>query len=111
MDDLLVTMGPGKEALHQQIVHEILDILEMELYFLRPTKYIFEQTHVGYLGIIVDSEQLMVDPKKVDGLHDWPQTLSIVKEACSVLGVLGYQHPFIPNFANMARPLVVLTKK
>ena len=28
MDDLLVAMGPGKEKIHQDIVHEILDILE-----------------------------------------------------------------------------------
>jgi hypothetical protein len=29
----------------------------------------------------------------------------------SILGVLGYQRPFIPNFANIAQPLVALTKK
>jgi hypothetical protein len=27
------------------------------------------------------------------------------------LGVLGYQHPFIPNFATIARPLTALLKK
>jgi hypothetical protein len=32
-------------------------------------------------------------------------------EVRSILGVLGYQCPFIPNFANIARPLVALTKK
>jgi hypothetical protein len=29
----------------------------------------------------------------------------------SILGVLGYQRPFIPNYANIAHPLVALTKK
>ena len=29
----------------------------------------------------------------------------------SILGVLGYQHPFIQNYANIACPLVNLTKK
>ena len=28
-----------------------------------------------------------------------------------MLGVLGYQHPFIPNYTNIACPLVALTKK
>ena len=28
-----------------------------------------------------------------------------------MLGVLGYQHPFIPNYTNIACPLVTLTKK
>ena len=29
----------------------------------------------------------------------------------SVLGVLGYQRPFIPHYADIARPLTALTKK
>jgi hypothetical protein len=44
-------------------------------------------------------------------LKDWPRMLNTVKEVCSILGVLGYQCPFIPNYANIAHPLVVLTKK
>ena len=34
-----------------------------------------------------------------------------MKEVRSVLGVLGYQRPFIPHYANIARPLTALTKK
>jgi transposase InsO family protein len=60
---------------------------------------------------VVDGNTLTIDPKKASGLHDWPRTLNTVKEVRSVLGVLGYQRPFIPNFANIARPLVHLTKK
>ena len=63
MDDLLVAMGPGEELLQQLIVHKILDTLEAELYFLQPSKCVFEQTCVEYLGIIVDGKQLFVDPK------------------------------------------------
>ena len=29
----------------------------------------------------------------------------------SILGILGYQCPFIPNYANIAKPLTDLTKK
>ena len=34
-----------------------------------------------------------------------------MKQVCSTLGVLGYQRPFIKNFAAIARPLHDLTKK
>ena len=34
-----------------------------------------------------------------------------MKEVRSVLGVLGYQQPFIPYYADIARPLTALTKK
>jgi hypothetical protein len=54
---------------------------------------------------------LKPDPKKTSALWDWPHQLSTVKEVRSILGVLGYQQPFIPNYANIARPLVTLTKK
>ena len=47
----------------------------------------------------------------MDGLHNWPQTLSTVKEVQSILGVLGYQWPFIPHYANIAHLLTALTKK
>jgi hypothetical protein len=96
---------------HHQIVHEVLDLLEEESYFLCPTKCMFKQTSITYLGIIVDGSQLKPDPKKTSTLQDWPQHLSMVKEVQSILGVLGYQYPFIPNYANIAKPLVELTKK
>ena len=37
--------------------------------------------------------------------------MKTVKEVRSILGVLGYQHPFIPHYANLAHPLTALTKK
>src|SRR6202453_1646626 len=58
-----------------------------------------------------NTNKLKPDPKKTNTLKDWPRTLTTVKEVRSVLGVLGYQRPFIPDYANIARPLVTLTKK
>ena len=60
---------------------------------------------------MVDRDTLSIDAKKADRLHNWPRTLSTVKEVRSVLGVLGYQRPFIPHYADIARPLTALTKK
>jgi hypothetical protein len=54
---------------------------------------------------------ITIDPGKIKGLTDWPRTLKNVKEVRKVLGMLGYQHPFIPNFASFARPLTNLLKK
>jgi hypothetical protein len=96
---------------HQQIVHEVLDLLTEESYFLHPAKCSFEQNHVTYLGVIVEGNKLLPDPKKTRALRDWPRTLNTVKQVCSILGMLGYQRPFISNYVNIARPLVALTKK
>jgi hypothetical protein len=111
VDDVLVTTDNNIEC-HRQIVHEVLDLLAEESYFfLHPAKCSFEQTHITYLGVIVKGNKLLPDPKKTGTLKDWPRTLNTVKEVHSILGVLGYQHPFIPNYANIAHPLVALTKK
>ena len=110
MDDILIATG-GDLPRHRQIVHEVLDLLEEESYFLKPSKCVFEQPQIEYLGIIVNGDHIKIDPVKADGLCDWPWDLKTLKEVRSALGVLGYQRPFIPNFANIARPLTQLLKK
>jgi hypothetical protein len=110
MDDILVATT-GDITRHRRIVCEVLEVLVEESYFLRPAKCSFEQTSVMYLGIIVDGNKLSPDPKKTSALKDWPRTLNTVRQVRSILGVLGYQQPFIPNYANITQPLVVLTRK
>jgi len=110
VDDILIATTNNTPR-HREIVNEVLDLLAIESYFLRPAKCTFEQARVEYLGVIVEDDKLFPDPKKTAPLRDWPRTLSTVKEVRSILGVLGYQRPFIANYANIARPLVTLTKK
>ena len=66
---------------------------------------------MDFLGIRLNCHGITIDLSKIKGLTDWPRELKNVKEICKVLGVLGYQHPFIPNFAHFARPLTNLLKK
>jgi hypothetical protein len=55
--------------------------------------------------------QIMIDPSKIADIKEWPHTLKSVKEVWSTLGVLGFQRPFIPGFAHLAKPLTNLLKK
>ena len=110
MDDVLIATNDDLD-LHQLIVDLVLDLFAQESYFLHPCKCTFEQTQIKYLGLVVDGDNLTIDPKKADGLCNWPRTLNSVKEVWSILGILGYQHPFIQNYANIAQPLVNLTRK
>jgi hypothetical protein len=110
MDDILIAT-PNDPALHRQIVHDVLDLLEQESFFLKPQKCAFEQTRVEYLGLLLDGETLRIDPSKIAGITKWPRVLKSVKEVRSTLGVLGYHRAFIPGFADIARPLLNLLKK
>ena len=110
MDDILIATDNDLK-LHREIVDAVLDLFKQESYFLRPSKCTWEQTCIEYLGLVIDGDTLTIDPKKANGLQDWPRMLNTVKEVRSILGILGYQHPFIQNYANIARPLITLTKK
>jgi RNase H-like domain found in reverse transcriptase/Reverse transcriptase (RNA-dependent DNA polymerase)/Retroviral aspartyl protease len=110
MDDILIVMTKDY-ALHRQVVHEVLEVLEGESFFLKPAKCKFKQESIDYLGIVVTKGTIWIDPTKQDGLAAWPCQLTSVKQVRSTLGVLGYQRPFIHGFAQLARPLTQLLKK
>jgi hypothetical protein len=110
MDNILIATG-GDLALHRQIVHEVLDLLEEESLFCKLSKCHFEQTTITYLGIIVERGTIRIDPTKVNGLLAWPRELKSVKQVRSTLGVYGYHRAFIPGYANITRPLNDLLKK
>jgi RNase H-like domain found in reverse transcriptase/Reverse transcriptase (RNA-dependent DNA polymerase) len=110
MDDILI-VTPNDAALHEQIVHKVLELLEEESFFLKLTKCKFEHKSIEYLGIMVKEGTIHIDPTKSDGPKSWPRQLSMVKQVRSMLGVLGYQRPFIKGYAHLARPLTDLLKK
>ncbi len=110
MDDILVATDDNLTR-HRQIVHQVLDKLEKESYFLRPAKCEFKKERVDYLGVVISRERIHIDPLKVEGLRNWPRKLSTLKQVRSTLGILGYQRLFIPGFAHIARPLTNLLKK
>ena len=101
MDDILITTK-GNLTQHQEIIDAILDTLTKESYFLCPFKCVFEQKCIEYLSIIINSNKLSTNPIGANGLKDWPCDLITVKQVWSTLGILGYQHPFIPNYTTGA---------
>jgi hypothetical protein len=66
---------------------------------------------MDFLEMRLNRDSITIDPGKIKGLIDWPRTLKNVKEVRKVLGILGYQCLFIPNFAHFARPLTSQLKK
>src|SRR6266478_5680875 len=110
MDNILIATNDDL-AHHRQIIHEVLDKLEKESYFLRLAKCEFKKDRVDYLRVVISREQIHINPVKVEGLKNWPQQLSTLKQVRLTLGILGYQRPFIPGFAHIAHPLTNLLKK
>ena len=111
MNDCSIMTGEGKDDLHCQIIVKFLQVQRENHLFLWPAKCLFEKDKINFLSMCLNCHGITIDPGKLSGICDWPWTLGNVKEVRKILGVLGYQWPFIPNFAGFARPLTNLLKK
>ena len=70
MDDILIVTRADEEF-HQQIVHEVLDLLGAEDFYLKLSKCLFHQGSIDYLGIRIDGRHIKIDPTKLHGLAEW----------------------------------------
>jgi RNase H-like domain found in reverse transcriptase/Reverse transcriptase (RNA-dependent DNA polymerase) len=111
MDDCIIGTKEGEEDLHKQMTHRLLELFEQHSYFLKPAKCEFEQTSTTFLRVQLGNGEIAMDPSKIAGITDWPETLATVKDVRSTLGVFGFQRPFIRGFAQIAKPLTDLLKK
>eukprot|EP01018_Ginkgo_biloba_P010322 Gb_18698 [translate_table: standard] len=62
-----------------------------------------------YLSFVVGSDQLKIDPSKIQTIMNWPRPSNLT-EVRSFVGAYQYLHKFIPHFSNIATPLHALTK-
>jgi hypothetical protein len=111
MDNCLIVTVEGELQLHQQVNHRLLDLFEQHSYFLKPSRCVFEQPEVDFLGVRLGHGEITINPSKIAGIGEWPSILKNIKEVWSTLGVLRFQQPFILGFASIARPLTNLLKK
>ncbi len=78
MDDMAMHMSPKegethKEHLecHRRIVNEVLAILEKNDLYLNIDKCEFKQTHIDFLGVRVENNQLKMEDAKIEKVQDW----------------------------------------
>jgi hypothetical protein len=71
----------------------------------------FETKRVKYLGYIIEAENgIRVDPDKIIAIREWA-TPSSVKAVRGFIGFANFYRVFIPEFSDIAEPLLTLTKK
>lgn len=65
---------------------------------------------MSFLGHVISSIGIIVDPSKVDVVLQWEYPKSVTKIR-SFLGLAGYYCRFIKRFSNLSLPLTQLTRK
>ena len=108
MDDILIFSESLEN--HREHVKIVLQRLREHGLQVDISKCEFETTQVTYLGLIVSTKGISMDPKKVACVKEWPTPRS-VRDVQSFLGFANFYRRFIPEFSRLASPLSNLTKK
>jgi hypothetical protein len=108
IDDILVYSDTLAE--HRQHVKSVLGALRGAGLHVDIKKCEFETTEVTYLGMIVSTSGVRMDPKKVQCIVDW-QSPSGLKDVQAFLGFSNFYRRFIKGFSRIVKCLVALTKK
>ena len=108
LDDILVYSDSLEQ--HRAHVTQVLERLAKESLPVDLRKSEFHVTEVKYVGMIVTTSGLKMDPTKIEAVTKWDTPMS-VKAVQAFLGFANFYRRFIPRFSELARPLTQLTRK
>ncbi|KAL0540096.1 hypothetical protein IC582_024325 [Cucumis melo] len=108
IDDILIYSKT--EAAHEEHLHQVLETLRANKLYAKFSKCEFWLKKVTFLGHVVSSEGVSVDPAKIEAVTNWPRP-STVSEIQSFLSLAGYYRRFVEDFSRIASPLTQLTRK
>ncbi|GKA53473.1 putative reverse transcriptase domain-containing protein [Tanacetum coccineum] len=108
IDDILIYSKDKKE--HEEHLKAILGLLKEEKLYAKFSKCKFWILKVQFLGHVIDSRGIHVDPAKIESLKDWasPKTPTEIRQ---FLGLAGYYRRFIEGFSKIAKSMTKLTQK
>ncbi|GJX40731.1 putative reverse transcriptase domain-containing protein [Tanacetum coccineum] len=108
IDDILIYSKNKQE--HEEHLKLILELLKREELYAKFSKCEFWIPKVQFLGHVIDSEGIHVDPAKIESIKDWTSPKSPT-EIRQFLGLAGYYRRFIEGFSKIAKPMTKLTQK
>ncbi|GJU87595.1 putative reverse transcriptase domain-containing protein [Tanacetum coccineum] len=108
IDDILIYSKNKKE--HEEHLKVILELLKKEESYAKFSKCEFWIPKVQFLGHVIDSQGIHVDPAKIKSIKDWASSKTPTKIRQS-LCLAGYYRRFIKRFSEIAKPMTKLTQE
>ncbi|GJT88597.1 putative reverse transcriptase domain-containing protein [Tanacetum coccineum] len=108
IDDILIYSKNKKE--HEEHLKAILELLRKEELYAKFSKCEFWIPKIQFLGHVIDSQGIHVDPAKIESIKYWasPKTPTEIRQ---FLGLAGYYLRLIEGFSKIAKPMTKLTQK
>ena len=108
LDDILVFSDTVEN--HLEHIQRVLNSLRRHNLRLKPTKCEFFRKETQYLGFRISSKGIQPDYHKVKSIKAVTNP-STVREVRGFIGMCSYYRRFIPDFSDIAEPLIKLTRK
>ena len=98
------------EGEHMGHLIMVLQLHKAHKFFAMYNKCDFGLRSVEFLGHIISSHVVEVDPRKIEVVRNWQRRLTPTNIRC-LLGLAGYYRRFMDGFTSIASPLTTLTQK
>jgi hypothetical protein len=108
IDDILIFSKTEEE--HEKHLRMVLEKLRSNQLYAKFSMCEFWLTEVTFLGHVISTGGISVDPSKVEDVLNWMPLMN-ASEIRSFLGLAGYNHRFIKDFSKIAKPMTRLLEK
>ena len=108
VDDILIS---GKtDADHIENIENVFRVLKEVGTTVNKKKCMFFVKEIEYVVFIVNKNGIRLNPHKIDAINELPEPKDL-KQLQSFLGGINYYSKFIPNMAEIGKPLYCLLEK